>query len=681
MMYIILACVMTQYGIWGATPQAVPAGEVVMSAPAAKSPSKKDKKAITYVWSESAVLELKDMLQITQDDVFAVIHDDADLVLQLYHQTPAHLTLALIADQKKCTEVKQRAAEAVADREDAARDWRDKQAEEIPEKLLRVFCGKPESLSWEGATAAYLSLAEDTSESVIKKISQHIANMPDGVRVASTIPLTENIPSLRLESTQTILPSSTEEILVHVYTVKRPTPAELLEELYCGVNGFSISSGETDLICKGGGNATYGEILFDSAEKLFTEIIPLGENDVFYDLGSGIGKLVLWVYLATPAKKSVGVELSKTRTNHAKTMLQKTQKELAPQFKDQWINAWGNAALKKTVEFRHENILEADLSDATVIFICATCFPESCMQALSEKFATLKEGLQIASLKELPRNPSLKRKSSHTLPMTWSRQNGSEVIIYTVERPKLVDVIPLVISDASTTEPGACQVKEDTDQRLFVHETELYNPQIIRDALKVDGATAFVQVGVQDGTTVLQAYLESESPEVLGVTLSPSIYSYTERLKKSLKEWLAEDPYKKLWKEKWGTKGDKRALSFYNASSNFEKMIPEIAQKVSGRKLALLITATSNDIDLWKLISEQCAALPEGTRIATLKKFEKHNQLAEKEALTMFTGMDVHGEGGRHDPLYFVYEVKSPSKPNPEVDKKIKAEKKEAKKS
>ncbi|MDR3646963.1 MAG: hypothetical protein P4L22_05490, partial [Candidatus Babeliales bacterium] len=72
----------------------------------------------------------------------------------------------------------------------------------------------------------------------------------------------------------------------------------------------------------------------------------------------------------------------------------------------------------------------SDISDATVIFMCSTCFPEELMNSLTKKLSSLKPGLKLLTLKDLT-NPELhnfKLIKEYTLPMTWS--TGSSVYLY-----------------------------------------------------------------------------------------------------------------------------------------------------------------------------------------------------------------------------------------------------------
>lgn len=99
----------------------------------------------------------------------------------------------------------------------------------------------------------------------------------------------------------------------------------------------------------------------------------LGPSDVLIDLGSGDGRVVLEA--ARRGARAIGVEID------ALLVAQSTERR----------NEDG-AYLK--AEFRHGDVLEADLSEATVV----TCYLLSTtMGALSTKFRTLKPGTRIIS--------------------------------------------------------------------------------------------------------------------------------------------------------------------------------------------------------------------------------------------------------------------------------------------
>lgn len=190
-----------------------------------------------------------------------------------------------------------------------------------------------------------------------------------------------------------------------------------LDKIYEGISGFGISDKEVKFIKKSGGAATYGEIKFDSAQKLLDYLNPT-KDDVFYDLGSGVGKFVLQTYLTTDVKKSMGIELSGTRYELAVKALNAGSQE----------NLFDPS---REVKFLNANIITADFSDATIVFLCSTCYSEDLMEKIAEKLTKLNPGTKIASLKEFKGEPKLKLMDTLKLPMTWSE--GSSVYIYTVQ--------------------------------------------------------------------------------------------------------------------------------------------------------------------------------------------------------------------------------------------------------
>ena len=60
------------------------------------------------------------------------------------------------------------------------------------------------------------------------------------------------------------------------------------------------------------GNLQYGEITYQGMQPLYSAL-DLGQGDVFYDLGCGVGKLVLYVALRGDASRSVGLEIGQRR--------------------------------------------------------------------------------------------------------------------------------------------------------------------------------------------------------------------------------------------------------------------------------------------------------------------------------------------------------------------------------
>lgn len=200
-----------------------------------------------------------------------------------------------------------------------------------------------------------------------------------------------------------------------IYTA--PQAKQILDEIYADISGFSISPEEREIVESAGGNPTYGEITFESVEELIKKFSnDLDANGTFFDLGCGVGKACAQVALRTPAR-AIGVELCPTRH------------QLAQKAKQELINRKILTDEHK-LEFREQNILDADLSSATFIFMCATCFSDDLMQKLADKIAKLHKHLHVATLRQLPPSEfgKLEYKETLNLPMTWSA--NSPVYIY-----------------------------------------------------------------------------------------------------------------------------------------------------------------------------------------------------------------------------------------------------------
>ncbi len=178
-----------------------------------------------------------------------------------------------------------------------------------------------------------------------------------------------------------------------------------LEKIYDKLYSAEIMPEEKASIRAQGSDPLYGEIVYDSMHDLISGM-DVQPEDVFYDLGSGLGKFVAYVHMATQAQKSVGIELSITRHQRAEAALKK--------MKD---NGFVDEA--RQIAFVCSDMTEADISDATIIYMCSTCFSAEQLQKLVDKFVTLQPGLRIITLKELPEHPQIKFIQKELFPTSW----------------------------------------------------------------------------------------------------------------------------------------------------------------------------------------------------------------------------------------------------------------------
>lgn len=243
-------------------------------------------------------------------------------------------------------------------------------------------------------------------------ITQSIQQLTEGARLLLTYELDDDTPDCTLKAMHALGRAHGSDLMLYEYQIEHPTIETQLTRLYAGVDGSCISQADAQAIRDTGGDPVYGEITFASAQQLFTELVPLGPDDIFYDLGSGIGKLVLWVYVATATKRCVGIELSDKRYTTAQTMKGKVLATMKPLF---------HAVDGRSIDFIHADIGTAPIDDATVIFVCATCFSDRFMALLADRFSQLKEGTRIISLKRLPQHDGITEVAVHTLQMTWAK--------------------------------------------------------------------------------------------------------------------------------------------------------------------------------------------------------------------------------------------------------------------
>jgi hypothetical protein len=162
----------------------------------------------------------------------------------------------------------------------------------------------------------------------------------------------------------------------------------IIDSIYAKLHdGFSLTVKKQKEFIGSPADATYGEITYRGAKELFADL-NLGPNDIFYDLGSGVGKMIVQAYLTTSAKKVVGIELSSLRAQQADKALVAMKKR-------------GLLSSAKQINFIEGDFLKQSLDDATVIYICNTTFSKKLMTNISAKLASLKAGVRVVSYKKL----------------------------------------------------------------------------------------------------------------------------------------------------------------------------------------------------------------------------------------------------------------------------------------
>ncbi len=162
------------------------------------------------------------------------------------------------------------------------------------------------------------------------------------------------------------------------------TCRQWLDELYAGYSGFGISLPEMDQVYDSGGSPVYGEITFEGTRALLECLSrPLDSGDVFIDLGSGIGRLCVEVFLLTAVGCCRGIELSPTRHRVAETIRRRLG--------DRWPVEFESGRI---LEFSHQDIMAAEVADVTVAYCCNPVFSAVFASRIADKLAAEAKSLK-----------------------------------------------------------------------------------------------------------------------------------------------------------------------------------------------------------------------------------------------------------------------------------------------
>lgn len=180
-----------------------------------------------------------------------------------------------------------------------------------------------------------------------------------------------------------------------------------------------------------GHKTTYGEMTYEGIESLYNHIQTFnnGPPSYFIDVGSGRGKLCLYMAQKPTILKSIGVELVTTRYEDAKNL--KTELSNTPQF-TQYTN--------KT-EFINADVLTIDLKSKfdenkkVFVWFSNLCFDsEITIKIFDKLISELPQGSVICCSKiseDINNNEKLINRGITSIPMSWSQ--NSNVNIYQIK--------------------------------------------------------------------------------------------------------------------------------------------------------------------------------------------------------------------------------------------------------
>jgi hypothetical protein len=165
---------------------------------------------------------------------------------------------------------------------------------------------------------------------------------------------------------------------------------------------------------------TYGEMEYEGIDKLYAYVSSIRPIDTFIDIGSGRGKLCMYMASKPQIQRALGVELVESR--HADAMFLKRQ--LKSDFADK-------------VEFINSNIFNVDLScyanSHIFIWFSNLCFEQSSTNKIFDK---LKQELPVGTIVTCSNQINEEVRGftlldTRQIPMSWHRD--SNVYVYTID--------------------------------------------------------------------------------------------------------------------------------------------------------------------------------------------------------------------------------------------------------
>ena len=187
----------------------------------------------------------------------------------------------------------------------------------------------------------------------------------------------------------------------------------LFNFLYSDINGYSLSHKAREAhddkeIIK---ELLYGEVPFAVWREIVEKTNPK-KDGVFFDLGSGTGRVVMESHIVFDFKKSIGVELLKGLHDKACEVKDKFDKFVKPKILNQLKD--------RQLQFVNANIFEVDLQEADLIFMNHPFKDRELFEKLEEKFLKeLKPQTKIVTTIRSLNNRAFKDLGSKKYEFSW----------------------------------------------------------------------------------------------------------------------------------------------------------------------------------------------------------------------------------------------------------------------
>lgn len=185
----------------------------------------------------------------------------------------------------------------------------------------------------------------------------------------------------------------------------------LFNHLYGNIDGYVVSNAARAKSGLDTEKLLYGELPFETCKQIIERANPK-KDGVFFDLGSGTGRVVTAFYLLSNFKKCVGVELLEGLHNKACEINAEFTKNIAPQL--------AGDIEGRELQFACGDILTTNLREVDFIFMNHPFKEGENFNRLEEKFLDeLKAGSKIVTTIRALKNSRFKNLGSHSYKFSW----------------------------------------------------------------------------------------------------------------------------------------------------------------------------------------------------------------------------------------------------------------------
>lgn len=189
------------------------------------------------------------------------------------------------------------------------------------------------------------------------------------------------------------------------------------ELLYNKIDGYSVShDARKEINQESASELLYGELPFITCKSMIKKANAKSDG-VFFDLGSGTGRIVLAAHMIFDFKKVVGVEL--LRGLHDKAC------EVRDHFYATIYHQIEEFSQNREIELINESLFNVDLSEADVIFMNHPFKDREMFKKLEEKFLNeLKPQTKIITIIRPLENKNFKKLASAEYDFSWGKSTA-----------------------------------------------------------------------------------------------------------------------------------------------------------------------------------------------------------------------------------------------------------------